>query len=84
MREISVKNVGLKEMMKIGIEVEDLKEKGGRIMLRAELIVKYNAMRDAYIEAGNKLDEVVVKFMELMQDMKEVKDLLKNNGGWGY
>lgn len=50
---------------------------------RAELIVKYNAMRDSYITVGNKLDEVVVLFMDIMEKMEDIRNELKN-GGWGY
>jgi hypothetical protein len=40
-------------------------------------------MRDAYITAGNKLDEIVKMFMNIMTRMEEIEELFKDNG-WGY
>lgn len=44
---------------------------------RAELIVKYNAMRDEYLELGRKIDEA-------MRLLTEVKATIKEKGDWGY
>ena len=50
---------------------------------RAELVVKYNEMRDAYLKAGNLLEEAVKLFMSIMEKVSDIEDLFKNNG-WGY
>lgn len=44
---------------------------------RAELIVKYNAMRDEYLEIGDKIDEA-------MRLLSEVREIIKEKGEWGY
>ena len=44
---------------------------------RVELIVKYNKMRDEYLEIGSKLDQVI-------DILSEVKVLIKEKGEWGY
>ena len=49
---------------------------------RAELIVKYNAMRDSYMKAGNLFEQAMQLFEKGLQKMEEVKVELKN--GWGY
>ena len=49
---------------------------------REELIEKYEGMREAYFNVGNLLNENVRLFMNIMQNMEDIKHELKRV--WGY
>lgn len=49
---------------------------------REVLFKKYEEMRDAYLKTGVLLNENVVLFMKIMQNMEEIREELKK--GWGY
>ena len=44
---------------------------------RAELIVKYNAMRDEYLKIGEKLETAMIL-------LNEIKGIIREKGEWGY
>ena len=62
----------------------DVNSMEDRIMpyTREELIEKYEGMREAYFNVGNLLNENVRLFMNIMQNMEDIKHELKRV--WGY